>query len=377
MRKTITPGQISQTNMQLIYQYIYRNGPVSQQDIAYDLRLSRPTIASKVGELETLGMVRKDGQISSDLAGRKAAAYVAVPDHRIAVGVEIAKKEFKILIVDLRGNYSNRTVYPFVYENSETYISFVCEKINEFIASLPVSGEQILGIGFSFPGLVSADGTVITYGKILDCTGLSLTSFQKHLNYPCRFLHDAAAAAGSELWSSPELSDFVYLNVSVHLGAAMIYDRKILSGQHGYAATIEHVQVDSEGPVCYCGKTGCIETYCSMSALLGDEDAEHFFEQVRAGNSGYRERWETYLKYLARAITNTHLLYDTVYVIGGYLAPHIEEEDIAFLYEEVDTISPFPETHDFIRVSKMPKHNITIGAALPFIREFLAASWGQ
>ena len=32
MRKTITPGQISQTNMQLLYQYIYRNGPVSQQD---------------------------------------------------------------------------------------------------------------------------------------------------------------------------------------------------------------------------------------------------------------------------------------------------------------------------------------------------------
>ena len=72
MKKAITPGQISRTNLELIYHYIYKNGPVSQQDISYDLRLSRPTVTSKLGELETLGMIKKDGQISSDLVGRKA-----------------------------------------------------------------------------------------------------------------------------------------------------------------------------------------------------------------------------------------------------------------------------------------------------------------
>ena len=52
MKNSITPGQISQNNRKLIYQYIYQNGPVSQQDIAYDLRLSRPTITAKIAELE-------------------------------------------------------------------------------------------------------------------------------------------------------------------------------------------------------------------------------------------------------------------------------------------------------------------------------------
>ena len=47
MKKAITPGQISRTNLELIYHYIYKNGPVSQQDISYDLRLSRPTVTSK------------------------------------------------------------------------------------------------------------------------------------------------------------------------------------------------------------------------------------------------------------------------------------------------------------------------------------------
>ena len=48
MKNSITPGQISQNNLKLIYQYIYKNGPVSQQDIAFDLRLSRPTIKTKI-----------------------------------------------------------------------------------------------------------------------------------------------------------------------------------------------------------------------------------------------------------------------------------------------------------------------------------------
>ena len=48
MKNSITPAQISQNNLKLIYQYIYANGPVSQQDIAYSLRLSRTTVTTKL-----------------------------------------------------------------------------------------------------------------------------------------------------------------------------------------------------------------------------------------------------------------------------------------------------------------------------------------
>ena len=371
MKKAITPGQISRTNLELIYHYIYKNGPVSQQDISYDLRLSRPTVTSKLGELETLGMIKKDGRISSDLVGRKAAAYAIVPDYRVAIGVEVQKEQFKILTVDLTGSYSLRKVIPLTYENTEEYVYSVCDHINTYIEALGISDEQLLGIGISLPGLVSADGTEVTYGRILDCTGLQLSKFQRYLRYPCRFLHDASAAAGSELWASPELPDFVYLNISIHLGASMIHNHEILSGKHGYAATIEHVQIQPNGPLCYCGKNGCIETYCSMTALLGREDEDEFFRKLRDGDEDYSERWSRYLHNLARAINNSHLLYDTVFVLGGYLAQHLLNEDIEIIYDEIERLSPFPESRDFIQISKMPVHNITIGAALPYIREFL------
>lgn len=47
------------------------------------------------------------------------------------------------------------------------------------------------------------------------------------------------------------------------------------------------------------------------------------------------------------------------------------EEDIALLHKKIQQMTPFEEEQDFILISKMPRHNISIGAALPYIKEFL------
>ena len=96
----ITPGQIKKTNRQLIYDYIYQRKKVSQQDIAYALRLSRPTVASNLSEMEEAGLVRKNGQLDQDQIGRKAMAYSVVPDYRIAIGAELTERGAKVIAVD-------------------------------------------------------------------------------------------------------------------------------------------------------------------------------------------------------------------------------------------------------------------------------------
>ena len=82
MKKSITPNQIRQNNIHLIYQYIYQSGTTSQQDISYALHLSRPTVAGVLTELEDIGLIQKSGQLDSDYVGRKATAYSIVPDHK-------------------------------------------------------------------------------------------------------------------------------------------------------------------------------------------------------------------------------------------------------------------------------------------------------
>lgn len=371
MAKRITPGEIKKANRQQIYQFIYEHQRVAQQDIAYALHLSRPTVASNMSELEEEGLIFKDGQQDSDQIGRKAAAYSIVSDYRVAVGVELMNDQIKIIAIDLYGKKMNRVVHKIMFEKKEEYYKKVCEYILLFIKELKLKDEQILGIGLAIQGLVSADGTTVVYGAILDCTDLSTGVFRKHLHYPCSFIHDPDGAALSELWCSPDLKDAVYLSLSRHLGGSIISNRQVQPGKHGHSGTFEHIQVSMEGKPCYCGKRGCAETICSMGALVGDEDPDRFFEKVRHMEEDAYDRWHTYLSYLARLICNLHLVLDVDFILGGHLAPYFTEKDIQYLYNEVRKLSPFYDVDDFIKISKMPSHNITVGAALPYIIKFL------
>ncbi len=372
MKKSITPNQIKENNRNLIYQYIYQNPDVAQQDIAYNLHLSRPTVTANLSSLEEDGLITKNGQVDTAYVGRKAAAYTIVPDFRAGIGVEILRKEVKMIAVNLNGKKILRSVCEIPYKNKDDYFQKVCREILSFKDSIGLSDKQVLGVGFAMQGLISPDSRTVLYGKILECTGLSINSFTRYLPYPCSFIHDADSAAIAELWVSPDLNDAFYLSLSNHLGASLITNRKLVSGDHGHSSTIEHIQMEPDGKLCYCGKHGCMETLCSIHALLEeDETIESFFEKVRNHEKNTLSRWHTYLQHLAKSINLLHLIYDKTFILGGYLAPYLLENDLAFLYEEIKKLTPFPENSDFLQISKMPKHNITIGAALPYIQEFL------
>lgn len=184
----------------------------------------------------------------------------------------------KIIAVNLYGEKIARMVYEITYEYEESYFKNVCDKILGFKNEIHVADEQILGIGFAMQGLVSPDRQSILYGKIMDCTGLSIQEFSRYLPWHCSFIHDAYSAAFSEIWVSPELADAFYISLSEHLGAAIISKGEIVGGKHGHSSTIEHIQMEpKEGALCYCGKHGCMETLCSVHALLKEGEVSEKF----------------------------------------------------------------------------------------------------
>ena len=372
MPKSITPGQIRKTNRQQIYNYIYEHKTVSQQDLTYALRLSRPTVASNLAEMEETGLIYKSGQLDADQVGRKAAAYSIAADYRISIGVEVTQEGAKIIAVDLYGKNIHRVTAKLHFKNVDTYYKRLCDVILKFTASLPIPDDRILGIGFAMQGLIAADGSTVVYGAIMGCTGLTTQALSRYLPYPCSFVHDPDAAALSELWSSPNLTDAIYLSLSRHLGGSMIVKRNIVPGKHGHTATFEHIQARPRGKLCYCGKRGCMETICSMQSLLGDDDPEDFFQLVRSGAPEQTKRWQDYLKNLAGLIGMLHLVHDVDFILGGHLAPYFTQSDLRLIYDEIRRGCPFDDSDDYLLISKMPSHNINIGVALPYIQAFLA-----
>ena len=132
MSKSITPGQIKQNNLSQIYHHIYKNPGKSMQELSYELRLSRPTIANNLAELEKEGLIQKSGYIASDQVGRKASAYMIRSDYRVALGTELTGSRIKMVCVDLHGDLMKRSTItsalsgPKAFKNSsEKSFSFV------------------------------------------------------------------------------------------------------------------------------------------------------------------------------------------------------------------------------------------------------------
>ncbi|WP_330585607.1 ROK family protein [Clostridium sp. 1xD42-85] len=316
-------------------------------------------------------MIEKNGYFQSSV-GRPAVAYSTIPKAYSCIGVEIQENRVRILAIDLYGNPFEQTELEFHYSNDSHYYKVLSSYITTFIKSLKLTKKQVLGISFAIQALTSNDGQKITYGKILNCTGLDIHVFSQYLDYPCMFVHDAKCAAFKEMWVRKDLENALYLSIGPHLGGAVIINRQIYMGKEGLSGTFEHMTLLPNGPACYCGKKGCMETYSSVNALLKEEETlDIFFKQVRSDVSSYVKRWYSFLDHLAFAISNLHLVINREVILGGHISPYLNEQDIEILHDKIHQESPFPIKEPFISISQAQEDSVATGAAIPFIQSFL------
>lgn len=362
---------IKKINYADVYHYIYSNDKCSKQAIANSLRMSLPTVTQHLNLLLDGGFIETCGQLKSQI-GRKAVAYSIIPDARVSIGVEILQNALTMAVIDLYGHIQFNKICSVPFSCTDSYYKAVCEEINLFIAESGYIRDHVLGISFALQGLVSQDGRSVIYGKILDCTGLSVQSFEQYLDYPCMFVHDSECAAMTELWDRQELSDALYLSLGYHLGGAVIIGGEIQSGRTGRSGTIEHMTLVPDGLPCYCGQKGCMECYCSANSLLSPgEDLDSFFDAKKRGNEDHQRRWEQFLTYLAIAINNMHMVIDTEVILGGHLTPYMTEQDLDYIMAQMQKVTAFPEKESFLSLGKRKSSPFAIGAALYYTKNFL------
>lgn len=366
-------ADIRRKNCADIYWLIYRERRISKQQIATTLQMSLPTVTQHLTALTNDGLVEKGGQLASGI-GRKAAAYQPRADARVAVGVEVLSDQVTAVILDLYGAVMQKKTVPLAFAQEDGYFDALASAVEVLLKDCGVPGDRVLGVGFGMQGLVSENGREMLYGKILDCTGLTISALEERLPYPCRFVHDAECAAYLELWRDPALSDAVYLSLGQHLGGAVIAGGQLQSGRTGRTGTFEHMTLVEGGIQCYCGKHGCMDCYCSAGALLKEgETLEDFFYALRRNSPVHNARWVEYLGWLALALNNIHMAIDSVIVLGGHIAPFLTEEDLAMLFSLIQLRTAFPERENFLRLGVQEADVVAIGAAVPYVREFLAA----
>lgn len=362
---------IKQNNYRNIYQLFFQHGSLSKPQIVKLLGLSLPTVTNNITLLEQEGKIKENGLCQSQ-GGRPAIAYHLVEDAFISVGIEIQQQKIRCLAVDLQGNTISHNSTKLTYKDNLNYVQTLCRIVNQFIEQLPYQESQILGIGFSIQGITDKQSHAIIYGKLLSCDAFNLDNIQPHFSYPLKLLHDVKCAALAELHSSQKIDNAIYVSISEHLGGAIILNNQIDLGKQGYSGALEHLQIHPNGHQCYCGQTGCLETYCSLSALLlQNETIQQFFNLLRKQDPQVSQRWNTFLENLSLGLNAVYLLLERDIILGGEIAFYLDQQDLSLLQQKIRQKAPFPIEGDFIRIASRCQYPSAVGAALPFIIDFL------
>ena len=374
--KGITTITLKKMNRNKVYQYIYQKKETSKLQIVADLQMGLSTVSQNLNELENDGLIIRNGYFEST-GGRKAQIIRIVEDFRISIGLGILKDMFHIVAINLYGDVIAADTIEFPYENSDTYYSALAENVDQFIQKHQYTPENIKGISIATQGIISPDGTVVTYGDIMGNTNMQLSDFSSRLPYPCHLEHDSKAAADLELWSHPEFDSALIILLNQNLGGAIITNHEVHQGKNMRSGLVEHICIDPDGPQCYCGNRGCLETYCSANALraAAGMPIQEFFNILHTTQAPtLLQIWKNYLDHLAFAIRNLNLIIDAPVIISGALAPYFKEADILYLQKKINEHTLFQMSNDQIVVGNHGQYTPAIGAALYYVKQFLTPS---
>lgn len=263
----------------------------------------------------------------------------------VRIGIDVGGTGIQIGVVDKKnriireGSIPTRTDIPF-----EKQLKQIADCVISTVNSAGLSVDDIESVGVGIPGIASAKT-----GEVIKCTNMGWNHvpfrkvFNRFLNKPVHIDNDAnvAALAESVAGVSAGTSSSVFITIGTGIGSGIIINGRIWSGAHHIGGELGHVIFDLDGVPCTCGNHGCLERYCSATALIRmarDAVREHpdslvlrsvnmdpsrieaktVFDAAHQADPLAVSVFNRYIDYLAQAVGSVvNLLDPEIIVLGG------------------------------------------------------------
>lgn len=283
----------------------------------------------------------------------------------IAAG--IVDENYNILIKGSRPTLAKRPPEEITADMAE-HCRDLCEKLG-------ISLSDIARVGIAIPGTINSATGVAEYANNIHFRDFPIralfSSFSGIDESKIAIGNDANVAALGEsvAGAAKGTASSVMITLGTGVGGGVILDGKILTGCAYGGAELGHTVMVMGGRQCSCGRKGCVEAYCSATALVNitkekmalcpsslmwnlcNGNAENAggrtaFDAMRAGDRAGAEVVDEYTSYLACAIANfINIFQPEVFLIGGgvcnekdYLLKPVTEKTKAEVYSATNTL---------------------------------------
>ena len=250
-------------------------------DLSKELNTSIPTITKLVGELMDEGFLVDMGKLGTN-GGRRPSIYGLNPSAGYFVGTDVKKNSISIAVTNFKGQTVDYLEeLAFTVENSEASFRNLCTTIRCYLSENGIDPSEVLAYGFNLTGRVNNEtGYCFTYFIGED---RPIGAFLKEELHAEVFVeNDSRAMTYGEYICGVANNEknMLFINVTWGLGMGMILDGKLSYGKSGFSGEIGHFPLLNNDQICHCGKTGCLETGASGSAIH-----RIFIEKLREGRA--------------------------------------------------------------------------------------------
>ncbi len=263
------------------------------------------------------------------------------------IGIDMGGTNTAFGIVDARGNViASDSIKTGKHSDINDYIDELYTEITRIIVANDAV-DKINGIGIGAPNAnyytgIIEDGVNLPWPTPIPLAELITEKF----GIPCVITNDANAAAIGEMTYGVArgMKDFIMITLGTGVGSGIVINGQMVYGHDGFAGELGHVVMKrNNGRMCGCGRTGCLEAYCSATGVA--RTAREFLD-IRTDDSKLRELD-------ADKITSKDV-YDCA-VAGDKLAKEIFEYTGTILGEALADFTTFSSPEAFVLFGGLTK----------------------
>lgn len=370
--------------------------PMSRADLAKETGLTKATLSLLASMLIESGVVQEGEPVVSTTYGRPSTPLEIRGGSIAGIGLQINTDGYGCLALDLNGDTLGREWVSEDMTGTDPYEIFAKLDAMTFPleSRLKQRGCKVVGAGFALPGIVTDDMWLLV-ARNLGWENVNLTRFNVVRRLDVVAGNEAKMAAiaqipGYATERAPFLNvvdrtdSFIYLSTDIGIGGAVVRDGEVVMGSHGFAGEIGHLSVAMDGPLCSCGRHGCLEAFAGRRALVeaagiaedGDatssEAIDMFLQRWRAGDSDVAKVVDQAADALVSAIASAVNLVDVDTVLLGGLWTHFGDELATVLEGRLRSeILGYPNVKIRVFVPPVALHPSLYGAAEMGLRRFI------
>ena len=272
-------------NLSTVIKAIYRQGPIDRASISRLTKLSPTTCTAITKTLIQHKVVEEVGEGASS-GGRKPILLRVNKDYGHLIGV--VRSEGSILVTLF--NMGFEVLQEVAVEESGPLLesfNIIIEEVSKILDANDVN--NILGMTISTHGVVdTVNQTIVGASSLKMEEKLSYRGlFEAAFDFPVFIENDSNIVAyGEKRLLYTNRDSLVHIGVGTGVGAGIVLGDRMIKGRYGYIGEIGHISMDRNGPHCYCGNKGCLETMASLTALYHKIDFG-----MEAGSAGDLDQW--------------------------------------------------------------------------------------